>query len=73
MSPLRTSRRGRGASVPDARMFARFDYWFETKTVPNALNAKQLSEHYKNLTEGAQHIAERPSALVRSRRITPKG
>lgn len=46
---------GSGASIPDARMFARFDYWFETKTVPNALDAKQLREHYKNLTEGAQH------------------
>jgi hypothetical protein len=62
---------GEGASVPDARMFARFDYWFETKTVPNALSARQLSEHYKNLTEGTKHErlfivtpdAERPAAL----------
>jgi hypothetical protein len=62
---------GAGASVPDARMSARFDYWFETKTVPNALSAKQLSEHYKNLTDGAQYErlfvvtpdAERPSVL----------
>jgi hypothetical protein len=46
---------GVGASVPDARMSARFDYWFETKTVPNALGQKQLSEHYKNLTPGAKH------------------
>jgi hypothetical protein len=62
---------GAGASVPDARMSARFDYWFETKTVPNALSAKQLSEHYKNLSEGAHHErlfvvtpdAEKPAAL----------
>lgn len=62
---------GKGASVPDARMSARFDYWFETKTVPNALSAKQIGEHCKNLTEGAQHErlfivtpdAERPSAI----------
>ncbi len=46
---------GVGASVPDARMSAQFDYWFETKTVPNALGQKQLSEHYKNLTPGAKH------------------
>lgn len=46
---------GVGTSVPDARMSAQFDYWFETKTVPNALGQKQLSEHYKNLTPGAKH------------------
>ena len=46
---------GAGASVPDARMSAQFDYWFETKTVPNALGPKQLTEHYKNLTPGAKH------------------
>ena len=63
---------GAGASVPDARVSARFDYWFETKTVPNALGAKQLSEHYKNLTVGAKHErlfvvtpdAEKPAALA---------
>ena len=32
-------------------MFARFDYSFETKTVPNALDANKLSEHYTNLAE----------------------
>lgn len=46
---------GAGASVPDARMSAQFDYWFETKTVLNALGQKQVSEHYKNLTPGAKH------------------
>jgi len=46
---------GIGASVPDARMSAQFDYWFETKTVPNALSQKQLSEHYKNLAPDAKH------------------
>lgn len=46
---------GVGASIPNARMSAHFDYWFETKTVPNALGQKQLSEHYKNLTPEAKH------------------
>jgi hypothetical protein len=46
---------GAGASVPDARTSARFDYGFGTTTVPNALGVKQLSEHYKNLTGGARH------------------
>lgn len=46
---------GVGASVPDARMSALFDYWFETKTAPNALGHKQLSEHYKNLSPGVKH------------------
>jgi hypothetical protein len=36
-------------------MSAQFDYWFETKTVPNTLGLKQLSEHYKNLTPGTKH------------------
>jgi hypothetical protein len=62
---------GAGDSVPDARVSAHFDYWFEIKTVPNALTAKQLSEHYKNLTDGAKHErlffvtpdAERPAIL----------
>jgi len=62
---------GVGASVPDARMSARFDFWFETKTVPNALGGKQLSEHFKNLTDGATHErlfivtpdSEKPNAL----------
>ncbi|HVA05211.1 MAG TPA: hypothetical protein VNG12_00555 [Acidimicrobiales bacterium] len=46
---------GAGASVPDARISARFDYWFETKTVPNALGAKQIGEHHRNLTPDAEH------------------
>jgi hypothetical protein len=46
---------GAGDSVPDARMSAQFDYWFEVKTVPNALDAEQLGEHYRNLTAGAKH------------------
>ncbi len=52
-------------------MSAHFDYWFETKTSPNALGAIQLSEHHKNLSEGAKHErlfivtpdSERPTAL----------
>lgn len=46
---------GVGASVPDARMSAQFDYWFETKTAPDALGQEQLLEHHKNLTPGAKH------------------
>jgi hypothetical protein len=34
---------GAGTSVPDARMSARFDYWFEMKTSLNALAGKQFS------------------------------
>ena len=62
---------GVGSSVPDAQMSAHFDYWFETKTVPNALNVKQLSEHRKNLNVKAEHKrlflvtpdAERPAVI----------
>lgn len=43
---------GISESVPDARISANFDFWFETKTTPNALSAKQMFEHFKNLTEG---------------------
>jgi hypothetical protein len=58
-------------SVPDARISAHFDFWFETKTTPNALGAKQLGEHYENLTKGAVHERlfivtpdlERPAAI----------
>ena len=40
---------GRGHSVPDARISARFSYWFEVKTARSALRAHQLSEHLANL------------------------
>jgi hypothetical protein len=40
---------GRGQSIPDARISARFAYWFEVKTVRNALGAHQLTEHLSNL------------------------
>ncbi len=44
---------GRGHSVPDARISARFAYWFEVKTARNALDAVQLKEHCANLgTDG---------------------
>lgn len=50
---------GSGASVPDARISAQFDYWFETKTVPGALGKnlgkKQLSEHLESLARDAKH------------------
>ncbi len=32
-------------SVPDARISARFAYWFEVKVARNALDARQLAEH----------------------------
>src|SRR6266540_3807537 len=38
-----------GRSVPDARISARFAYWFEVKTVRNALGLHQLTEHLANL------------------------
>jgi len=44
---------GLGHSIPDARMTGNFDYWFETKTVPNALHEPQIGEHYSNLRPGA--------------------
>jgi hypothetical protein len=40
---------GSGHSVPDARISARFAYWFEVKTMRNALGATQLEEHLANL------------------------
>ena len=36
---------GHGSSVPDARISARFSYWFEVKTSPKALSEKQLQAH----------------------------
>lgn len=48
---------GQGHSVPDARISARFSYWFEVKTARNALGAHQLSEHLSNLSdEGDQRL-----------------
>jgi len=40
---------GKGHSVPDARISARFSYWFEVKTSRNVLSADQLTEHLANL------------------------
>ena len=40
---------GKGHSIPDARISARFAYWFEVKTVRNALDIQQLTEHLTNL------------------------
>jgi hypothetical protein len=36
---------GKGHSVPDALISARFAYYFEVKTARNAVSANQLSEH----------------------------
>jgi len=40
---------GRGHSIPDARISARFAYWFEVKTTRNGLTTDQLTEHRSNL------------------------
>ena len=42
---------GRGASVPDARISARFAWWFEVKTDRAAVRRTQLIEHLANLTD----------------------
>lgn len=44
---------GRGRSIPDARISARFAYWFEVKTTRNALTVDQLNEHRSNLGTGS--------------------
>jgi hypothetical protein len=62
---------GEEHSIPDARMTGNFDYWFETKTTPNALHKTQIAEHYSNLKAGANEQRlffvtpdpERPSFL----------
>jgi hypothetical protein len=41
---------GKGHSVPDALITARFGYWFEVKTSHNAVNVKQLREHLASLS-----------------------
>lgn len=40
---------GRGASVPDGRISARFAYWFEVKTTRGVLLRRQLHEHLASL------------------------
>lgn len=45
---------GKGHSVPDARISARFAYWFEVKTSRNAVDGKQLSEHLSNVGDGGE-------------------
>lgn len=62
---------GRGHSVPDARISARFSYWFEVKTARNALDSHQLSEHLANLgNEGEERLfvitpdAEQPDLVA---------
>jgi hypothetical protein len=58
-------------SVPDARIWARFAYWFEVKTARNALSARQLAEHLENLSDegGDERLfvvtpdAEQPNAI----------
>ena len=63
---------GRGQSIPDARISARFAYWFEVKTGRGALVAHQLTEHLSNLgSEGGDERlfvvtpdAEQPSVIA---------
>ena len=40
---------GKGHSVPDGRISARFAYWFEVKTTRKALGGVQLQEHLASL------------------------
>jgi hypothetical protein len=42
---------GSGASVPDARISARFAWWFEVKTERGAVRRSQLIENFANLTD----------------------
>lgn len=42
---------GAAASVPDARISARFSYWFEVKTVRSTLRRNQLVEHLACLAD----------------------
>jgi hypothetical protein len=49
----------KGHSVPDARISARFAYWFEVKTTRNALDRRQLAEHLTNLDGESGTSAER--------------
>jgi len=39
-------------SIPDAYISAHFDYWFETKTTPNAVKLDQLERHVERLKPG---------------------
>ena len=62
----------KGRSVPDARISARFAYWFEVKTARNALDHGQLAEHLANLGDeaSAERLfvitpdAEQPTAIA---------
>jgi nucleotide-binding universal stress UspA family protein len=59
-------------SVPDARISARFAYWFEVKTARNALGVRQLAEHLAILDDksGDERLfvvtpdAEQPTAIA---------
>jgi hypothetical protein len=63
---------GKGRSVPDARISARFAYWFEIKIARNALGSHQLAEHLVNLgsEDGSERLfvitpdAEQPDAIA---------
>jgi hypothetical protein len=48
---------GRGASVPDARIFRTFRYWCEVKTARNALRLGQIQEHVANLEAGDERLS----------------
>lgn len=62
---------GKGHSVPDARISARFAYWFEVKTARNAVNSGQLREHLSSIGEGGEERlfvvtpdAEQPAVIT---------
>jgi hypothetical protein len=60
---------GRGAYVPDARISARFAWWFEVKTERAAVRRQQLIEHLANLTDeqAGEHLF-----LVTPDRVEPE-
>jgi hypothetical protein len=63
---------GKGHSIPDARISARFAYWFEVKTTRGTLDKVQLEEHRANLRDdgGDERLfvitpdAEQPTAIA---------
>jgi hypothetical protein len=63
---------GKGRSVPDGRISARFAYWFVVKTARNTLGTDQLREHLANLGDegGDERLfvvtpdAQQPNAIT---------
>jgi hypothetical protein len=62
---------GKGPTVPDARISARFAYWFEVKAARNAVDSVQLRGHLSSIGEGGEERlfvitpdAEQPAAIT---------